>query len=288
MKTIKDCVFEYADEGYQVFPLKPREKDPATRRGFYDSTSNKAVLNRYFGGFHPYNIGIRTGIPSGFIVTDVDGPKGAESLAQLEAEHGPLPKTRVSTTGKGKHYWFIARIEIPCSISKVAPGIDIKADGGYIVAPPSIHPNGSVYRFENDAPLVDAPEWLVKLAIQKPTKAAPLPVISDISVPTCDEFGFPRGFGGGCRDHYCRAALEREVDAVATTIPGTRNHALNRASFNLHQLVAIGKLDGREVVERLYQAAHACGLLQDEGAHQVMATIQSGAKAGLQCPRRLP
>ena len=82
--------------------------------------------------------------------------------------------------------------------------------------------------------------------------------------------------------------LEREVDAVATAIPGTRNHALNRASFNLHQLVAIGKLDGREVAERLYQAAHACGLLQEDGADQVMATIGSGAKAGMQCPRRLP
>jgi bifunctional DNA primase/polymerase-like protein len=288
MTTLPSNAFEYAEEGYQAFPLKPRSKDPATRRGFYDATSNLATLRRYFGGFHPYNIGIRTGIPSGIFITDVDGPKGAESLAQLEAEHGPLPTTRVSTTGKGKHFWFIARTEIPCSISKVAPGIDIKADGGYIVAPPSIHPNGSTYSWENDAPLVDAPEWLVKLAIQKPTKAAPVVPVSDIFVPpTSSVFGFQRGFGG-CRDNYCRTALEREVDAVATAAAGTRNHSLNRASFNLHQLVAVGKLDAGEVVERLYQAAHACGLLQEDGAHQVMATIQSGARAGLQCPRRLP
>jgi hypothetical protein len=81
--------------------------------------------------------------------------------------------------------------------------------------------------------------------------------------------------------------LEREVQAVATAIPTTRNHTLNRASFSLHQLVAVGALDRGEVVNRLLQAAHSCGLLQEDGKLQCMATIQSGARAGLQNPRVL-
>jgi hypothetical protein len=67
-----------------------------------------------------------------------------------------------------------------------------------------------------------------------------------------------------------------------------RNDALNRASFSLHQLVAGGGLDGDVVRERLFAAAEACGLVAEDGAAKVHATIESGAKAGLQQPRQAP
>jgi Bifunctional DNA primase/polymerase, N-terminal len=262
---------DYAARGFQVFPLKPRSKEPATRRGLYEATSNTATLRRYFTGAHPYNIAIRTGVPSNVFVLDVDGEQGLNSLAGLVEQHGLLPPTLTSTTGKGRHYWFVARSPMPCSVGKIAPGIDIRGDGGYVVVPPSIHPNGAVYRWVNDEPPADAPDWLLKSARHRPEVAPPR-----ITHPVT------------CSDNYCRAALEREVRSVADAIEGGRNHALNRASFSLHQLVAIGKLDAGDVVNRLIQAAHACGLLQDDSQRQVMATIRSGAKAGLLCPRRLP
>jgi hypothetical protein len=86
---------------------------------------------------------------------------------------------------------------------------------------------------------------------------------------------------------YGQAALEREIAALANTAPGSRNHALNRASFALHQLVAGGVLDGNEVQQRLVGAAHANGLMA-EGPRAVMATIASGARAGRQHPRSRP
>jgi hypothetical protein len=262
---------DYASRGFQVFPLKPRGKEPATRRGLYEATSNTATLRRYFTGAHPYNIGVRTGVPSGVFVLDVDGEHGLNSLAELVEWHGLLPATLTSTTGKGRHYWFKATGPISCSVGKVAPGIDIRGDGGYVVAPPSIHPNGTGYRWVNEEPPADAPDWLLKLARQRPT--------ADY---------IPRALGEvTCSDNYCKAALEREVRSVAEAAHGGRNHALNRASFSLHQLVAIGKLDAGDVVNRLVEAAHTCGLLQDDGQRQVMATIRSGARAGLLCPRRL-
>jgi hypothetical protein len=264
-------VLDFAARGFQVFPLKPSGKEPATRRGLYEATSNTATLRRWFTGAHPYNIGVRTGVPSGVFVLDIDGERGFSSLAKLVELHGLLPSTLVSTTGKGRHYWFVARSPIPCSVGKIAPGIDIRGDGGYVVAPPSIHPNGAIYRWVNDAPPAEAPDWLLKLARHRP-EVAPPPISHRVT----------------CTDNYCRAALEREVRSVADAAEGGRNHALNRASFSLHQLVAIGKLEADDVVNRLVQAAHACGLLQDDGQRQVMATIRSGAKAGMLCPRRLP
>lgn len=262
---------DYAARGLQVFPLRPRSKEPATRRGLYEATSNAATLRRYFTGAHPYNLGIRTGVPSGVFVLDVDGEQGLSSLAEVVKRHGSLPPTQTSTTGKGRHYWFIARGPVPCSVGRIAAGIDIRGDGGYVVAPPSVHPNGTVYRWACDERPADAPDWLLMLARHRPEFISPRPIIGAVT----------------CSDNYCRAALEREVRSVTDAAHGGRNHALNRASFNLHQLVAIGKLDASNVVNRLVEAAHACGLLQDDGQRQVMATIRSGARAGLLCPRRL-
>src|SRR5262245_52936391 len=111
--TLADAL-DYAARGYQVFPLKPRSKEPATRRGLYEATGNAATLRRYFTGAHPYNLGIRTGVPSGVFVLDVDGEQGFASLAELVDRHGLLPATSVSTTGKGRHYWFRADGPIPC------------------------------------------------------------------------------------------------------------------------------------------------------------------------------
>ena len=117
-------VLNYAARGWQVFPLKPQLKEPATARGFYDATNNPATLRRWFEKF-PYNIGVRTGTASGVFVVDIDGDQGAASLRMLEAQHGALPATLISTTGKGAHYWFIADGPIPCSTGKLAAGIDV-------------------------------------------------------------------------------------------------------------------------------------------------------------------
>jgi len=75
-----------------------------------------------------------------------------------------------------------------------------------------------------------------------------------------------------------------------STAGGSRNHALNKASFCLHQLVAGGELDGPDVERELLAAAYANGLMADpgDGPRKVMATIRSGARAGLQHPRRRP
>jgi len=89
----------------------------------------------------------------------------------------------------------------------------------------------------------------------------------------------------GRTDAYGQAALDREIAALAATAPGSRNFALNRASFRLFRLVAGGELDGRDVGDALIAACHHNGLIKDDGLLSVVRTIRSGSRAGLKYPR---
>jgi hypothetical protein len=206
-------------------------------------------------------------------VLDVDGNAGATSLAELEAKYGPLPETLISIASSGCHLWFRYTCPIPSSADRVGHGLDVRADGGYVLAPPSVHPAGPVYRWMNNRPPAIAPEWLIHLTRKPP----PGPITGKIALPTRPVR----------TDAYGKAALEHEIAALANTLKGGRNAALNRASFSLHQLVAGGELDGNEVHKRLLDAAVANGLMTDpeDGPLSVEKTIASGARAGLQHPR---
>jgi hypothetical protein len=267
------AALDYAALGHAVFPCRPAAQEPATWRGFKDATTNPATIRRYWLANGDYNIGIATGLTSGVWILDVDGSNGASTLHDLEVEHGPLPATLCSSTGGGCHLWFRADGPMQSSAGRVGVGLDVRGDGGYVIAPPSIHPDGPTYRWVNDAPVAPAPDWLIELA----RKPAPKPITSKIVIPKRP------GWSGA----YGLAALEAETAALATAAPGTRNHALNRASFCLHQLVAGGELDGAVVHASLIAAATANGLMTDphDGPRSVERTIASGARAGLLHPR---
>jgi hypothetical protein len=265
----------YAAAGLMVFPCIYGTKEPAVRRGFYSATTNPAVIRRWFGGSMRYNIAIRTGDASGGWILDVDDRHGGfATLEELQHRHGPLPPTRRCKTGNGIHLWWRATSPLQSCDNRVGPGLGVKADLGYAIAPPSVHPDGPIYTWANDEPLAIAPEWLLRL-----TRKPPPP---RVTLPPRTHNGSPGAYGA--------AALEREIDVLAGTPPGDRNNALNRASFALHQLVAGGELEAYEVERRLLEAAEANGLMGDphDGHRKVLATIESGRRAGLQSPRNRP
>jgi hypothetical protein len=269
-QIVSDAALGLAAEGYSVFPCRHRTKEPAIRRGFYSATTNPATIRRWFGGTQEYNVAVRTGMASGVWILDID-EGGAASLRRLEDEHGELPPTRTSLTTKGMHLWWRTDSPIPCSASRIAPGIDVRGDGGYAMAPPSIHPSGKRYEWLSIEPPAVAPDWLVAL-----TRKPPPP---PIDIPCKTFMGSPGAYGA--------AALDREIEALASTSPGSRNNALNLVSFRLHQLVAGGELDAGDVEQGLIAASHANGLMTDpkDGPRKVLATIRSGARAGLLHPR---
>jgi hypothetical protein len=264
----------YAAAGRAVFPLMVRSKEPAIARGFKACTTNPETIRRYWR-VPDRNIGLATGAISGVWVLDVDGDDGAASLRALEAEHGKLPETWISSTGRGRHVWLRYTAPIPSSTGRIAPNLDVRADGGYVLVPPSVHPNGRIYKWITPpkGEPAEAPEWLVTLARRKPAPS------------NSERAASIRPTGRPGSDAYGWVALEREIEDLAAAVPGGRNTTLNRTAFRLFQLVAGGELDGRDVADRLVEACHRNGLVKDDGLRSVIATIDSGSKAGLAHPR---
>src|SRR6476660_5554446 len=104
---------DYAALGWAVFPCWAGTKEPATPHGFKDATTNPAKIRRWWSANPDYNIAVATGLMSGLMVLDPDGAFGAASLQELEAEHGPLPDTLISITGRGSHFWFRITDPVP-------------------------------------------------------------------------------------------------------------------------------------------------------------------------------
>ncbi len=154
--------------GWSPIPLRPRDKRPLLPwEPYRHRRPRPGELVAWRRRWPEANVGVVTGALSGLVVLDVDPDKGGEaSLAELEARFGPLPPTLVVRTGGGgRHLWFRHPGEpVPCAVG-LRPGLDVRGDGGYVVAPPSIHPSGRPYRFEESTAREPAPlpGWLLAL-----------------------------------------------------------------------------------------------------------------------------
>jgi hypothetical protein len=151
-------------------------KHPATPKGFKDACNDN---ENFEGGGISFdsnlNIGICTG--NGFLVLDVDKRNGGlETLKELENLHGSLPKTNsVITGGGGFHHFYSTPPDLKIrSITNLFQGIDIKADGGYVVAPPSVHASGESYNWEvpPHKKMAEAPQWLIDSILARLDKNA--------------------------------------------------------------------------------------------------------------------
>jgi hypothetical protein len=165
MPTLHDAALQLAQKGFAVFPCQPRGKEPACDTGLHAATTDPERINRWWRAVPALNIGIATGAVSGIFVLDIDGNDGEASLRQLEQAHGILPPTIEAITGKGRHCYFRIRAAIRNSVGQIAAGLDIRGDGGYVIAPPSVHPSGRAYTWSVDAAddFAEAPDWLHSL-----------------------------------------------------------------------------------------------------------------------------
>ena len=161
---------------WAIFPVQPKGKLPLTEHGFKDASRDPEVQRQWWERKPNANIGIPTGTVNDLVVIDID-PKhgGLESLRELEGEYGyTLPRTvTIETGGDGFHYY----LRKPAGVTITSrngwrPGIDIKAEGGYVVGVESTHASGKKYRFAEgrafgQVPIADIPDWLLTLLPQK-------------------------------------------------------------------------------------------------------------------------
>jgi hypothetical protein len=143
-----------------------------TKRGCLDATTDASRITAWWE-HRPFNIGIATG-PSKLFVVDVDGEAGAAALQRLQDQHSGLPDTLQTRTARGVHYWYeMPNPAVHSSAGRIAAGIDVRGAGGYVVAPPSLHPNGGRYERAGADVIADAPTWLIDLATQSGGGGAP-------------------------------------------------------------------------------------------------------------------
>ena len=261
-----EAALRYAGLGIAVFPLRPRTKQPYGRTVGLKMASCDVELtrDRWTGRARlplkpdaesrsevtagpSANVAIATGAPAGFWVLDEDGPDAAAWIAERQAEHGPLPDTVEQQTARGRHRCFAwdaaaqaAGIGNRSALSG-AP-IDVRGDGGYIVAPPSIHPGdtkkgvppGWVYRWRpGHAPwemaFASAPAWLIDLVKPPAPEPAPAPR--------------PHVRVEGRASPYGEAALTRACAEISSAKVGSRDTTLYRNACSIARLVAGGEIE---------------------------------------------
>lgn len=152
-------------------------KHPRTMNGLKDATTNVDIITKWFTMWPDSNIGIVTGVASGFWVLDIDRhcTNGFEALEQLTDHFGKLPGTvEAITGGQGSHVLFKYHEGIG-NKTDLLPGIDVRGSGGYIVVSPSIHQSGKTYQWELsshplDVKIAEAPQWLLDLVTKKPSE----------------------------------------------------------------------------------------------------------------------
>jgi len=169
--SIEQAALGYLDRGWSVIPAQPSGKRPLIRwKHFQEEAADAEQVHGWWGRWPDANVSIVTGTHSGLIVIDVDPRhRGDRSLAELERQHGALPETLEALTGGGgRHLYFAHPGGVIHNRAGFVPGIDVRGDGGVVVAPPSVHASGKRYvwakgRAPDDVDPADAPGWLLEL-----------------------------------------------------------------------------------------------------------------------------
>lgn len=255
------AALDLAAAGWEVFPLVENTKRPLTAHGVKDATTDADTIRAWWERNPGANLGLAPG--ADLLVLDVDtkhGIDGHDTLTGFEFVHGELPPTRTTETPSGGwHLYFKKPPELRIKNRvNVRPGLDVRTLGGYLVAPPSVI-DGKPYRWLNDAPMADAPPWLVALVTEEKQPAPPMAPQAPTATPR------------GARDTYTQRAIDRATSDVLSAGPGERNNELNAAAYGLARLAAADRLDWGQVSQALERAAVAAGLALSE----VRATLKS-------------
>ena len=271
-----------AERGIPVFPFKNDKTGPHTLNGYKDATTDCVQIKQWWATYPDAMLAFPTGEVSGFFVLDIDthheNADGFASLQVLEAEHGTLPDTyQIDTPSGGRHLYFNYpdnRI-IKNSTSRIGKGLDIRGNGGLIIAAPSVRADGKAYRVYSDADIADAPEWLLELVETK-----------NFTTPTGD-FTFFDGAEHAVNypEAYKKSILEGELKELSEATIGTRNSTLFKVAANLYNYVAGGTFEEYEVYSALISACETNKLMEDK--NEVETTINNAKERGLQTPRKI-
>jgi hypothetical protein len=241
---------ELAKSGIPCFPCLP-SKAPACPSGFKAATANCTALTALWLQWPAPLIGVPTGAISGIDVLDIDSRHGGDRWLADNATNLPLTRTH-GTRSDGFHFLLKHREGIRNSAGKIASGVDVRGDGGYIIWWPA-----SGLSVQNDSALADWPEWLVEKLLPPPRQpSTPLP-------------------SAQCSRPYVQAALTRAMETVATAPDGSRNHTLNSEVWSLARFIPSGDLCAQQIATALASAARTAGLSNQETIRTIASALRA-------------
>jgi hypothetical protein len=277
-------IIRAAGKGWCLHPLKPHEKKPLLTAWQDKATSDAARLTAWTRQFPECNWGVTTGPQSGFFVLDLDGETGLDWLKARIDGGNDLPETWSVHTARGLHLYFRWELEVRNSSSKLAMGVDIRGAGGYVVAPPSVHPDGPRYAAVDDACSVSpAPTWLLteihKTSAPIQAKAATPPAF-DI-IPQGRRNDTLTRIGGHLRRKGCKQAeIETQLKQanIRRCSPPLPEVEVSRISAS----VARYPVGGPDPLEAAWNAAQALGAVPGYSGFTALAKALQKAREGME------
>ncbi len=309
MSEVLQAALDYAARGWPVFPCHPETKrplvgalpgEPKGSGGLKRATTSAEVITSWWTKWPKAMIGLPTGPLIGAFVIDVDAGADKDTgevfdadalLAALEGQVGELPETwTVETPRGGRHLYFYSpfldRIGNRAGLIGPKSRIDVRGDGGYVIAPPSVRDDGKAYRWmveprgEPERATAELADCVLRLGKwdraaeaaklrTEPASTAPAAIAEDAALRK-----------------YALSAFDAEVRRVAQAPSGAHNSTLNEAAFALGQLVGAGVLAESMVRAALVDATKAWGKTRHSASHS-LGTINNGLSAGAKQPRDL-
>lgn len=239
-----------AGSGFPCFPCLP-SKAPACPHGFKDATADSDALRSLWSNYPAPLVGVVTGAASGMDVLDIDPRHDGDKWLADNVGNLPITRTHHTRSG-GLHLFFKHRTGIRNSANKIAPGVDVRGDGGYILWWPA-----SGFEVQNEGVLAEWPELLAAKLLQPPRQLTP-------PMPSAQ-----------CSRPYVQAALTRAMQTVATALDGTRNHTLNSEVWSLARFVPTGELGAQQIATALSSAALAAGLSRQETIRTIASALRA-------------
>ncbi|MBZ9888105.1 AAA family ATPase [Mesorhizobium sp. BR1-1-3] len=291
----------YTSHGIPVFPCheseaeevdpatgeiitKP-EKSPYTTNGLKGATRSSRIVDIFFGEKYPSAaIGVPTGDPLSAWVLDLDthdGNDGHVWLAAMEKKHGALPDTARAATANGGTHIFFSHVDGVRNRAAIAPGVDTRGDGGYVLAPGSAMADGRAYKWLNHdghglPAFAEAPQWLLDMVVNK--HAEPEAPRTEYVYRPVEEIN----------ERYIGRAIEDECAKVASAAVGNRGQQLYSSACALGELVAANALSRGAAEDELYRAAESSGVVKKDGPKSTRDRIKRGLDKTANSPRQIP
>ncbi len=285
-----DHALRYVARGLPVFPLAtgdkvplfpsahPDREDPQRGvcrgecgrmgHGFHDATTDPARVREWWARKPLANVGARTGIR--FDVLDVD-PRhgGAATLAALVERNGPLPAApEAATGGGGRHLLFAPDPRVRCSAGQLGDGLDVRGGGGFVVAPPSLHPSGRRYAWTvRSIPPPPWPAWVLVLILPAPSILRPVAAHVLRADGRCSPYG--------------AAVLRSACERVEAAREGRRHEVLRHGARLVAGYVAGGEVDEALARECLLAAS---ALPEAEALRLIAWAFENGMALPLRAP----